>query len=189
MVLEPELRMMSVVVGGFVVAMLIAIYAKGQLKNRSIGGIAWVRGSFDQLVVCSFVGIFVGVCADVLNSMSGAEQAVEKAMEAVETSQQTGFGSLFLNVLSILVLGPVIEETLFRGVVLGGVSRSWGVTAGVIASSLLFVPLHPYVVVSWSVAASLLAVSLAAAWARIQWQAIGPAIAVHVAYNVIVSVG
>jgi putative effector of murein hydrolase LrgA (UPF0299 family) len=51
----------------------------------------------------------------------------------------------FLIVLLIMV-APVVEETLFRGLILQRWGTKWGLTAGIIGSSLLFGILHLNVV-------------------------------------------
>ena len=44
--------------------------------------------------------------------------------------------------LMIVVMAPLIEEALFRGVVLRGLRSSWGVVAGLLLSSALFGLIH-----------------------------------------------
>ena len=44
--------------------------------------------------------------------------------------------------LVVAVLGPLAEETFFRGFVLNGLSRRWGFRAGAIGSALLFAASH-----------------------------------------------
>ena len=39
-------------------------------------------------------------------------------------------------------MGPLAEETFFRGFVLNGLSRRWGFRAGAIGSALLFAASH-----------------------------------------------
>ncbi len=49
---------------------------------------------------------------------------------------------LILFGISAILLAPVIEELLFRGIVLQKLSNKWGVKSGVLTSSLLFAVLH-----------------------------------------------
>ena len=48
-----------------------------------------------------------------------------------------------LNLLSLVVLGPILEEAVFRGYLLHRWSLKWGLGTGVTLSSALFGALHP----------------------------------------------
>jgi len=48
-----------------------------------------------------------------------------------------------LNFLSLVVLGPALEEILFRGYLLHRWSRKWGLGLGIFASSAIFGAIHP----------------------------------------------
>ncbi|HOO78349.1 MAG TPA: CPBP family intramembrane metalloprotease [bacterium] len=45
--------------------------------------------------------------------------------------------------LAALVLGPLAEETVFRGIVYGGLRRSFPAPAAIVLSSLIFALMHP----------------------------------------------
>ena len=51
-------------------------------------------------------------------------------------------GRLFLEVVAIAILAPVVEEILFRGILLHRWAARWGSTTGVVVSSALFAILH-----------------------------------------------
>jgi|GEM_PF-1571751 len=48
-----------------------------------------------------------------------------------------------LNLASLLVLAPLIEEVLFRGYLLHRLAQKWGLWVGVVGSSALFAAVHP----------------------------------------------
>lgn len=52
------------------------------------------------------------------------------------------FGNL-LNFLSLVILGPIVEEILFRGYLLHRLSRKWGLSNGILLSSAVFGAIHP----------------------------------------------
>jgi membrane protease YdiL (CAAX protease family) len=83
-----------------------------------------------------------------LAGISGLELQLAKQLGLVATpgllNRQTvalpaAWGVTF--VLGVLI-APVIEEMLYRGVILHRLSRRWGVRGGVVASSLLFALMH-----------------------------------------------
>ena len=51
-------------------------------------------------------------------------------------------GSLIITGLMVIVLGPFAEEVFFRGFVMAGLVRRWGLLVGIVASSLLFSLAH-----------------------------------------------
>ncbi len=60
------------------------------------------------------------------------------------TAQETSFPLIYnlVQVLSIIIFAPLIEEILFRGILLQRWSVKWGVLPGILASSLIFGCLH-----------------------------------------------
>ncbi|WP_018954178.1 CPBP family intramembrane glutamic endopeptidase [Thioalkalivibrio sulfidiphilus] len=48
-----------------------------------------------------------------------------------------------LNLVSLVVLAPLIEEILFRGYLLHRLAQKWGLWVGVVVSSALFGAVHP----------------------------------------------
>jgi membrane protease YdiL (CAAX protease family) len=70
----------------------------------------------------------------------------------------------------------------------GGFRKSFGSNWAIILSTLIFLAVHlPLSIRYPNVTICLTALSLAALCARLKSQAIGPAIAVHVGYNTVVS--
>ncbi|MDQ0351894.1 membrane protease YdiL (CAAX protease family) [Alkalibacillus filiformis] len=55
---------------------------------------------------------------------------------------EPGFMILLLNLVMIIVIAPIFEEIIFRGFLFGRMSYKFGVTKGVIISSVLFGLLH-----------------------------------------------
>jgi membrane protease YdiL (CAAX protease family) len=185
---RPVVVMLSTITGGLVVVGLAANLGRDRLLDRSSVGLAWVPGSYRQLVVGLVLGVSIGIGAGLLLFRVGAHQVVSQSIETIATSQQIQFLPLILNAATILVLAPLVEEALFRGVLIGGFGRSWGVPVAVSVSSLLFILVHyPRIGISWAVVASLLTLSLAASLVRIHSGAIGPAVVLHMGYNLAVA--
>jgi membrane protease YdiL (CAAX protease family) len=83
-----------------------------------------------------------------------------------------------------LAVAPPTEELLFRGVLYGGLARSWGARAAAVATTVLFVALHATEIgrfwPGWAVISALGALALRA---RLKTGSLVPAIALHAAYN------
>ena len=60
------------------------------------------------------------------------------------TAQETAFPLIYnlLQIISMIILAPLIEEILFRGILLQRWSVKWGLLPGMLASSLFFGCLH-----------------------------------------------
>ncbi len=54
----------------------------------------------------------------------------------------SGRASLFLLVIAVAVLGPLCEELVFRGFLLPLLARTFGASAGILSTALLFALLH-----------------------------------------------
>ncbi len=70
-----------------------------------------------------------------------APQFVEKTLVGLQlSSSQTQLPELhrFLTVLTLVIVAPVTEELIFRGVLLQRWAKKWGIRPALIASSLLF---------------------------------------------------
>lgn len=105
--------------------------------------------------------------------------------ELVNSSLTDLFGSdalgLALAVLMVIVVGPVVEEIVFRGVLLEAFESHSSATVAVIAQALLFSLYHftPWMVVPTFV------LGLAAGWIARQRESLWPAIALHALYNAV----
>ena len=87
-----------------------------------------------------------------------------------------------------VALAPPIEEFLFRGSLLGSLVGRWGAAAAITITTLLFVAVHvPDILHFWPALAAILIVGVAAAIARLRTGALGPSIAMHAAYNLMLT--
>lgn len=93
-------------------------------------------------------------------------------------------------VLALVVVAPIIEEVMFRGLLLGGLLKTrWvsrargGVVAAVAISSTAFAALHYMDGVSWLALTNILAIGVVLGWVRVRTGRVGPGIVLHAANN------
>ena len=87
-------------------------------------------------------------------------------------------------VIITIALSPLVEEILFRGILYGGYRRSFGPQWAAILTTLLFVACHgPKAASNFPFLIGLVAGSLASLWCRLNSGAVGPAVGVHLGYN------
>ena len=87
-------------------------------------------------------------------------------------------------VLMFVVLFPIVEETLFRGVLFTGLSQSWGPTVGGIVTTVLFVAVHmPKVLEYWPALLAVALIGTLTVLIRIRTGSLAPGIIMHSTYN------
>lgn len=89
------------------------------------------------------------------------------------------FGGFVFTVAMVVVLGPLVEELVFRGIVLSAIGERWGSAAGVVGSAAIFGAFHFSL---WQFVPAV-ALGLALGWLTLRRRSLWPAIALHCAYN------
>ncbi|MEO6800178.1 MAG: CPBP family intramembrane glutamic endopeptidase, partial [Rhodanobacter sp.] len=97
-----------------------------------------------------------------------------------QLGENTPLGWRIPLVLMVVTLGPLVEELLFRGVLLSALLQRWGTSAGVLLSSAAFALAH-LPGLNWQVFAlpALLLLALALAWLRLRSGSIWPSVIAH----------
>jgi membrane protease YdiL (CAAX protease family) len=163
-----------------------------QLRDTSPNGAAWVRGSWVALARGLVIGMVLGTCLIAVNEFIKSHvflfHVTRKELGPVDQmAYEHGLPQMLWIILGVL-LAPLPEEILFRGVLYGGYRKSFGPISATILTTLIFVSLHLLDVIRYPPnVVALTALSLAALWCRLRSAAIGPAIAVHVGYNTVMS--
>lgn len=131
------------------------------------------------------VGIKYGLTAVFAISYAASAGLIPAQMGIVK-NRKAGFLLLFA------LAGPTgvfrlfqcaCEELIYRGAILGAVSRWWGVAWGVAVSTVFFVAMHPGAgPVAWAIQA---AFGLFACWWMVEKKEIWGLIGIHTAWNLI----
>ncbi|HWX67237.1 MAG TPA: CPBP family intramembrane glutamic endopeptidase [Rhodanobacter sp.] len=92
--------------------------------------------------------------------------------------------------LVVVSLGPLVEEMLFRGVLLSALLQRWHVGWAVAISSLAFALIHlPGLQFQWYALPDLALLALALAWLRLRSDSIWPAVVAHAVNNLLAVTG
>lgn len=86
-----------------------------------------------------------------------------------------------LSILMVVLVGPVVEEIVFRGVILSALQQRWRMWTAVVASSVLFAAYHFNL---WLFVPTLV-LAIAAGWLAIRSKTLWPAIVLHALYNAV----
>jgi len=90
-----------------------------------------------------------------------------------------GGGGLFLSILMVALVGPIVEEMVFRGIVQRAGGERWGMWPAILGAAALFSLAHG---TAW-VIVPMFVVGVAAGWLAWSRGSLWPAIALHVLYN------
>jgi membrane protease YdiL (CAAX protease family)/NAD-dependent dihydropyrimidine dehydrogenase PreA subunit len=91
----------------------------------------------------------------------------------------TGAAGVALTVIVVAVVGPVLEEVLLRGVVLGAAASKVGAWPAIVGCALAFALLHASL---WSML-PLTILGIGLGWLAVRSRSLWPAILAHVLYN------
>ena len=171
------------VAGAVVMLALSFSLLRGQLKDRQSTGAAWVLGSKTNLGLGIFIGLLIGAVVQITKYASNSPD-----IETLHLQNTILITIGYIYVIFIITIQPIIEELLIRGIVLGGFNSSFGLMAGGITTSIIYILMHSMNFID-SISA-FIGITLMAAgtlWIRLTSSAIGPAIAMHISYNLICS--
>lgn len=158
-----------------------------QLKDTSPTGAAWGRGSWEAVFKGAVIGLIIGMSVACFNLMA-RQFVTHRRMNPLEQGLFTRGPLQIIWIVTVVVLAPPVEEMLFRGILYGGFRKSFGASWAAIITTLLFALGHvsndnnflPEIMY-------FAAGALAMLWCRLRWSAIGPAIALHGSYNLVLS--
>jgi len=176
---------LGAMVGGAVGMFAMAfVLVPESLRDRSPTGAAWVRGEWPDLGKALALGLIIGAAAALFMSYLEGVHGGPTSLGPVTKMAASSTSGFIIWTLSALLLAPLVEEPLFRGLLYGGLRRSFGAISAAILTSAIFILLHLTEIIHFLPAIlplGLLAVCALAV--RLRFGAIGPALAVHFGYN------
>lgn len=106
-------------------------------------------------------------------------------MPSATSDLPTLFGSntsgFVLAVVMVVVVGPVVEEAVFRGALLEGLTAKWGIRLAIFAQAALFAAFHRSL---WLLVPTFV-LGLVLGWLAHERESLWPPIALHALYNAI----
>ena len=181
----PEIVFASALAGAIVFAAGSYIVRKS-LKDNSPFGAAWAAGKPKVLLNSILLGVSAALIYFILSIISIQVFSFppdQKGGLLAQMALQSGVAQ-FVWITFTLFIAPLVEELLFRGILLGGLNRSFGVWWGIALSNLLFIGLHySEAIYFWPAFIGIALLSATATRQRLTHKAIGPAVAVHFGYN------
>jgi tetratricopeptide (TPR) repeat protein len=191
--LRPLEEFLIPIIGCFVMVSMAFRLIPEDIKGNVPTSAAWTLGHWGNLVKGLGIGCAIGVASYLWNLMSPSHSSSNSSqrhlVEPILQMVVTPGAQQILAILLFVLLGPICEEMMFRGILYGGYRKSFGPWWALLITTAVFVAIHfpyyiyvPYRIVPYIVA------SLALLWCRLHWKAIGPAIAAHSGINIVVAV-
>ncbi len=172
-------------VSGWVALVLTRRSLPGPVGRGALRSIGWAAASSRSMLVSAFAG--VSIAAFYLLGLSAhlPPPPGHRFGPVVSTLMLGGWPRHAWAVFAVVV-APPIEEFMFRGVVLAGLSRSWTTASAGVVATALFVLCHLSEVRGYGPA--VIGVSMlgaAALIARVNTRSLAPAIVLHASYNLV----
>jgi uncharacterized protein len=132
--------------------------------------------------VALLVGVVLPPLGGVLTALLAHGHALTQNVEELGHNASTGF-RIPLAII-IVGVGPLVEELLFRGVLLAALMRRLSMTQSIAICALLFALVHLQGLhFQWYALPSLLLLAVALCWLRLQSASLWPAVLAHSVYN------
>ncbi|QVL54510.1 MAG: CPBP family intramembrane metalloprotease [Cyanobium sp. M30B3] len=134
---------------------------------------ALARAFAGLLMVLPLVAVSGWLIDRLVGDPGGSNPLLELVLQARDPWALAGFG------FTAVVLAPLFEETLFRGVLLPVLGLRWGAIPGLLASALTFAMAH----LSLGELAPLLVLGLGLGWLRLRSGRLAPCVLMHALWN------
>jgi len=119
--------------------------------------------------------------------LAGAANSVVVSLFPMSDAEDAFFADMmdesFISILSGCVLAPVLEEMLFRGIILRSFLHQYSRTKAILLSSLVFAVAH----LNLYQVATAVAIGIVAGWLYERCRSLWPCIVLHAAYNAFVT--
>lgn len=172
------------VLGGPVVVALARAFERGPTWREALAPLGLVKVPAAVIARAALLGVAIALFLGFgLETIFPSPENVEGPL--IQAAAQPGWQRIIFVLLAI-VLAPVFEEFLFRGVMYTGMARSWGKWPAGIVVTMMFGLLHITDIAGyWPALLMITLVGLALLIVRIKTRSLLPAIAMHATYNLV----
>ena len=150
--------------------------------SPGLGMVLPANRAFFMLAV--ILGLAAPLVGGVLTYLLAHGNPVTQDIQTLGT--HTPVGLRVLLVIALVGLGPLVEELLFRGVLLSALLHRWPAGWGMLVSALLFAMVHlPSMQWAWYALPDLALLALGLAWLRLRAGSLWPAVLAHSVNNLL----
>ncbi|CAN5861144.1 hypothetical protein BH23ACT12_BH23ACT12_08170 [soil metagenome] len=170
--------------GGPVVVALARAFERGPTLGKALANLGLVKVRAAVIAQAALLGVAIALLLGFgLETIFPSPENAQGPL--IQAASEPGWQRIIFVLLAI-VLAPVFEEFLFRGVMYTGMARSWGKWPAGIVVTAMFGLLHIADIAGyWPALVMITTVGLALLLVRIKTNSLLPAMAMHATYNLV----
>jgi membrane protease YdiL (CAAX protease family) len=186
---NPEVRVvLTVVTIAAAAAVMIALVRKtwpAQWSRGDLPGFGFVRPRSGRVYVAAVVlGIAAVLFGGIMTHLLAHGHPVHQDVAVM--AGKVSLGMRVLLALLVVCVAPVVEELVFRGVLLSGLASRMRIGWAIVASAVIFGCLHlPDFKFAWYPVPALILLGLVLAWLRVRTRSLWPSITMHATNNLV----
>ncbi len=165
---------------------LAKMWAPAWLRDRTLAGLGPLRLSRRQILTTVLAGLAMGALFSLATDVIPVPKSFHLGPLA-DIAEKGGVGRLAWAVAALL-LAPLGEELLFRGLLLRGLTVSWGVAPAAVCVTVLFTGMHLTETFGyWPAVVAILCLSITTLMVRLRRGVLAGAV-LHASYNFVLVV-
>ena len=155
----------------------------GSISTGALVSLGWRASSISSIFLACCIGL--AIAAVYLFILVPAIPPVEgQAWGPLATAAESGGWQRFYWAVTGLLLAPLIEEFLFRGILFTGLSNAYGTYISTSIVTMLFIVIHISEAIHyWPIWVAISTLAVITILLRIRTRSLLPAIAAHFSYN------
>jgi len=170
-------------VSGLPVMAITRSKAADAIRDGSPSGVGWLPSTPLTLLGALLLGALFAFGCLFLYGTVFTDVRPDAGSSIAEMANTGTLARLLLGVM-VIVVAPLIEETIFRGVMLAGLTRSFGLPLSIFICTSLFVAGHIAELMRYPPGTiGIAGLALLAMWLRLKTKSVFPAMALHAGYN------
>lgn len=184
----PAATVLAFFTGGIIVAVSALVWARHLRAEAGPRGLGWRRGTPSQELFAALGGVAVAILWTFAMTYVFRGPSPKQYGPLVKMLSSGGWGRYAVAFTGV-VLAPPVEELLFRGILLAGYVRRFGLVAGSVITTLLFVLMHLGETIHYLPALGVVtAVGIILLLIRLRTDSIFVAMAFHMTYNAVLMI-
>lgn len=179
---------LTVICSAFLVSwLLVRRWGPGRAMDPGPAGLGFTAPPGRFIALGTALGIAAPVIGGLLTQFLAGEHAVSQAVSDIADKAHVGMRVALLPV--VVLIGPAVEELLFRGALLSILRTRLGDGWAIGLSAVIFGTVHlPDLAWLWYAVPNLVLVGLFCAWLRVRSGSIWPSFVAHAANNALATI-